>query len=401
MCRLSRLRYGMCFAVLAASVNTAGWGQTGDTRLPPEAPQRLDSSPPATPAEEPIDFTKARELFRRRQNGAKLTPDEEAYVRRALEARRPAQEPNRESRAIGGKASIGQIPLGEMSAEARYFDQDGGLYGRGENVPPAAHRVAALTALSQITPRDAKGRPAADGKIVFVSISMSNATQEFSLFKQIADADRSKSPRVTIVDCAQGGQAMAEWAPYDAAPWREAERRLTAAGVSPAQVQVAWVKLANKGPRGSLTEHGKKLQADALAVLQNAKRRFPNLQIAYLSSRIYGGYSTGALNPEPYAYESAFAVRWLIQDQIAGQAALQWTPSDQEPAKVPLLLWGPYLWADGEQPRKSDGLVYLREDLAGDGTHPSQIGRRKVAGQLLTFFQSDPLATPWFSRQEN
>lgn len=389
MSRLCRLCCGMGIALLTASLNATGWGQTGGSPLPPTE-QR------ATPAEEPIDFAKARELFRRRQNGAKLTPDEEAYVRRALEARQPAQNLNQESRAIGGKASTGLVPLDEMPAEARYFDQDGGLYGGGVNVPPASHLAAAQTALTQITPLDAQGHPAADGKIGLVSISMSNATQEFSMFKQLADADRSKSPRVAIVDCAQGGQAMAEWAPHDAAPWREAERRLAAAGVSPAQVQVAWVKLANKGPRGSLAEHGKKLQADTLAVLQNAKRRFPNLRIAYLSSRIYGGYASGPLNPEPYAYESAFAVRWLIQDQMSGQAALQFRHTDNETAKVPLLLWGPYLWADGERPRTSDGLHYLREDLAGDGTHPSQTGRRKVAEQLLTFFKSDPLATPWF-----
>ena len=57
------------------------------------------------------------------------------------------------------------------------------------------------------------------------------------------------------------------------------------------------IKLANKGPRGDLQTHGRKLQRDTLAVIQNAKARFPHLRIAYLSSRIYGGYSSGPLNP--------------------------------------------------------------------------------------------------------
>jgi hypothetical protein len=64
--------------------------------------------------------------------------------------------------------------------------------------------------------------------------------------------------------------------------------------------------------------------------------------------------------------------------------------------KAPLLLWGPYLWADGVTPRKSDKLVYTREDLAGDGTHPSETGRRKVAELMLKFYKDDPLSSPWF-----
>jgi hypothetical protein len=226
---------------------------------------------------------------------------------------------------------------------------------------------------------------------------MSNATQEFSQFKRIADADPAKSPTLTIVDCAQGGQAMAEWADPQARPWAEAARRLTAAGVSVPQVQVAWVKLANKGPRGDLQQHGKILQRDTLAVLQNAKARFPNLRIAYLGSRIYAGYAATPLNPEPYAYESAFVVRWLIQGQIKGDAALSLDPAKGE-VKAPLLLWGPYLWADGVKGRRIDDLVWNREDLAGDGTHPSTSGREKVARLLLKFFKTDPLARTWFAR---
>jgi hypothetical protein len=284
-----------------------------------------------------------------------------------------------------------------MTAEDRYEDQDGGLYGGGKNTPPDEHRKAAEAALAKVEPLDAAGKPAIDGRIVFVSISMSNATQEFSMFKQIADRDQRKSPSLTIVDCAQGGQAMAEWVAAGAQPWTVAERRISNAGVTLDQVQAAWIKLANKGPRGSLNEHGKKLEQDTLAVIQNAKARFPNLRIAYLSSRIYGGHSTGALNPEPYAYESAFPARWLIQRQIKGDAALNYDASRGE-VKAPLLLWGPYLWADGVTPRRADKLVYPREDLGPDGTHPSPVGREKVAKLMLEFFANDELAKPWFAR---
>jgi hypothetical protein len=363
-------------------------------------PQEVDA-PPATA----IDFERARELNQKLQRNESLSPEEQSYLQRAKEERSKRAElksnlnANQAKRTMGPapRDSTGLIPLNELSADQHYKKQDGGLYGGGLNSPPAAHRQAAEQELAKIQTLDANGQPAANGKIVFISISMSNATQEFSRFKQLADIDPDKSDKLTIVDCAQGGQAMAEWATAHAPAWAEAARRLEAAAVSPQQVQVAWIKLANKGPTGDLEDHARLLTRDTQKVLQLAKEKFPNLRIVYLSSRIYGGYATNNLNPEPFAYESAFAVRWLIQEQIRGDASLIYSASQGE-VKTPLLLWGPYLWADGTRPRKSDQLSYLREDLANDGTHPSQSGRDKVAQQLLSFLKTDPLAKPWFTR---
>jgi lysophospholipase L1-like esterase len=55
-----------------------------------------------------------------------------------------------------------------------------------------------------------------------------------------------------------------------------------------------------------------------------------------------------------------------------------------------------YFWGDGMKPRQADGLVWKREDFAGDGVHPSLSGRRKVADMLLIFFAEDALAKSWF-----
>ncbi len=345
-----------------------------------------------------IDFDRARQLLQRKGKGEKLSADDETYLQRAIEARRRMQQRGqgarqRDSRTIKAAEKTGLRPLSEMTAEDRYLGEDGGLYGKGRNQPDEKLRNAAEAALSKIQPLDRTGQPSADGRVVLVSISMSNATQEFSRFKQIADADRGKSDQLTIVDCAQGGQAMAEWVALDARPWEEAARRIERAGVTPEQVQVAWIKLANKAPRGDLQAHGRKLQSDTAEVIRNARARFPNLRIAYLSSRIYGGHSDGPLNPEPFAYESAFAVRWLVQDQgqVDGEAGGN---------EGPVLLWGPYLWGDGVTPRVSDGLIWKREDLGGDGTHPSESGRNKVARLLLDFFKGDPLARSWFTGRD-
>ena len=37
-------------------------------------------------------------------------------------------------------------------------------------------------------------------------------------------------------------------------------------------------------------------------------------------------------------------------------------------------------------------------DLGGDGTHPSDSGRKKVAQLLLDFLKKDPSAGTWFTK---
>jgi lysophospholipase L1-like esterase len=173
------------------------------------------------------------------------------------------------------------------------------------------------------------------------------------------------------------------------------DRRLAAAGVTPQQVETAWVKLANANPTQPYPTHADVLRDNIITVLQNAEARYPNLRLAYLSSRIYGGYATSNLNPEPYAYESAFAVRNVVTAQISGDARLRF---DGAHPSSPWIAWGPYLWADGLRPR-SDGLTWSCSDFqASDGTHPSDSGRRKVADMLLRFVKSDATAHEWFVR---
>jgi len=365
-----------------------------------------------------IDWQKAGELLQKQRQGQSLTDEEKANLDRARQERAKARSgrarleserrPQR-NQAGKGKETTAMIPLTEL-VDGKYKDQSGGLYGNGANTPPASHQAAAKKELAKIQPLDANGKPSKDGKIVLISLGMSNTTQEFSQFKRIADADPNKSPSVVIVDCAQGGQAAAQWAYPDKykrpdgrtgrqrpSPWVVMDERIKNSDVTSAQVQLVWIKQAEMGPAnlGEFPKHAQVLQSNIAVILQKLRNRFPNLRIAYLSSRIYAGYAGGPLNPEPYAYESAFSVRWLIEDQMKGKPELNYDLQKGE-VKSPLLLWGPYLWGDGMKPRKSDGLVWKREDLAGDGTHPSQSGRQKVAEMLLKFLKTDVNAKGWF-----
>jgi len=111
----------------------------------------------------------------------------------------------------------------------------------------------------------------------------------------------------------------------------------------------------------------KRIQADLLAVVHNIHDKFPNVKMIYLSNRIYAGYAVSALNPEPHAYETGFAVKWLIADQIAGNAGIE-LRSPKGAVRAPWLAWGPDIWADGMKARK-DGLFYTKED-SGSGWEP-------------------------------
>ena len=360
---------------------------------------------PAAPSD-PIDFNYARQLLQKSRSGQTLTAEERAYLDRARaeRARRTGAGGAAAGRAgpvPAEKTSTGLVPLTQMAVQDRYKGEDGGLYGGGKNDPPETRMKAALAEVAGIDPLDADGKPAPDGKIVLLSMGMSNTTQEFSKFKELADADPAKGPHLVIVDGAQGGKDAANWNARDNTPvWDVVAKRLEAAGVTAKQVQVAWVKHARIGPSrfGEFPGHATELKDHIAGSLAIAKERFPNLRMAYLSSRIYAGYASTSLNPEPFAYESAFAVRWVIQAQMKGDAKLNFDPA-KGTVKSPLLLWGPYLWGDGLTARKSDGLVWKREDLAGDGTHPSPAsGREKVAKLLLDFVKADLTAKAWFSK---
>ena len=239
-----------------------------------------------------------------------------------------------------------------------------------------------------ITPLDTNGNiDPSNGKIGFISIGMSNTSQEFSVFKFRADADARKNSKVTIVNCAQGGQTAEKI--IDTTNnnfWDVARQQIRNARITDNQVQVAWLKEANINPKGAFPIHAEALKDQLKQIVAIAKGYFPNLKLVYVSSRIYAGYGPNGINPEPFAYESGFSVKWLVEDLM-------------DEGSDPWVAWGPYLWANGTKPR-IDGLTYSRSDLSSDGIHPSDAGRAKVATQLMDFFLYDVTTKPWFRAQQ-
>ena len=291
-------------------------------------------------------------------------------------------------------------PLTEMG-DAKYHGFSGGLYGDGKNQRPKAHEAAGLTLSKQVQPLDADGKPSPAGKIVLLSVGMSNTSQASNGFQQAIAKDKDVNPSFLFVNGAVGGQtAFAIQDPNDNGRgtkyWAEVDQRLQKAGVSRAQVQAIWIKEADAGPSSGFPKYAKTLEAELNRIVQIFPERFPNCKLVYLSSRTYGGYATTKLNPEPYAFESGFSVQWLIGEQLKGNEELNFDPKKGK-VRAPWLSWGPYLWANGAT-KRADAFYYEPTDFAGDGTHHSGEGSRKIGEHMLQFFKTDTTSRPWFVR---
>jgi hypothetical protein len=292
------------------------------------------------------------------------------------------------------------VPLTEMGAAGDYQGVKGGLYPEGKNQRPPEHETAGRALAAKIQPLDQTGKPNPKGKIVLLAVGMSNTMQATAGFQAAADNDPEVNPQVVIVNGAQGGMTAARTRdPNDHASgtlyWKNVEGRLESAGVKAAQVQAVWVKQADASPSAGFPEYAKTLEEELAPIMQVLHERFPNLKLVYLSSRTFGGFAKTPLNPEPYAYESGFSVKWLIERQLKGDPALNFDPA-KGPIKAPWLSWGPYLWANGAT-KRDDGFYYEETDFRdSDGTHESPAGQRKVGQELLKFFKADSTTRGWF-----
>jgi hypothetical protein len=311
-----------------------------------------------------------------------------------------------------------KIPLIDLPS---YFRIRGGLYPNGLNQPPPDHDSAARAARNRIRALDVNGDESPFGKYVLISIGMSNATQEWCsktsgppcgawtlMGRAAADPAVNKYTMVIVNGAADGQDAQAWTSPASPNYERIKTGRLAPLGLSENQVEAAWIKLDDAKASTSLPADS----ADAYVFLSNIgqvlrtlKIRYPNLLIVFLSSRSYAGYTKSGdsaatdLNVEPYAYEEGFSVRWAIESQINEMRGL---PADPRAGSLsyakkaaPVIMWGPYLWADGATAR-SDGFLWNRTDFEEDGMHPSQTGESKVGLALLEFFKNSVYAKCWF-----
>ena len=313
------------------------------------------------------------------------------------------------------------VPLTDMGAST-YFGFPGGLYPGG-NVMPQAHADAGQAAAAAIEPLGVNGDPSPSGKYVLLvnghfntmliscDSNISGPCPPFTLVGQAAADPEVEKTNLAIV---RGAPAEAEpWVDPNDSQYDLARERLTDLGLSEKQVQVVWAQWVLRGPRTPLPDAG----AHALLlvnrmgnVMRAFKIRYPNLRLVFLTSSVYSGYSNAVDGQEAVGYETGFPVKWLVQaqiDQMAGGGAIVDVRAGDLDynGPAPWIAWGPYLWADGVNPR-ADGLSWpisdfeFRRGLPVNGVQLSPEGREKAASLLLTFFKTSPQTRCWFVAEE-
>jgi hypothetical protein len=306
--------------------------------------------------------------------------------------------------------SFTATPLNDLGSD-KYKGFQGGLYEKGSNAIPSGHNSDGLALAAEVKP--------IRGKFVLLAIGMSNTAMEFATFAQMASGDnRVNHASMVVINGAQGAITGCAWTTAKESPQQHGcnmprfvpnqydrilDELLKPTGLSEDQVEVIWMK--NADPRPSVALPSKDAEAYQYEryigeTARAVRSRYPNLKLMFLTSRIYAGYATVPLNPEPYAYEYGFAVQWAIQAQIDQMRSGTIDPIadnlDYKKNVAPWMAWGPYIWADGTIPR-SDGLTWDRSEFMPDGTHPNAKGREKVAHLLIDFFLNSPY-TSWFKK---
>jgi Putative Ig domain/Bacterial Ig-like domain (group 1) len=283
-----------------------------------------------------------------------------------------------------------------------YQGSEGGLYPNGSNARPPSHDADGVTFAKEIVPLDSNGNYSPTGKYVMLAIGESTAQNEFGRFIPLATADPATNPNLVIVNGAQGGGTPFVFESTTSAYWATVlNNYLPQSGVTAKQVVAIWMEDTDGIATGTFPTDIAELQTEYETMMQTMHTLFPNLKMVYFSPRVYGGYSNGVGtpdNPEPYAYEVGFAMKWAIQDQINGAADLNYNPA-LGAVVAPWMSWGPYYWSNGMLGRK-DGLEWDCADFSADGTHPSSTyGQLKVATALLDYMKTDDTTTPWYLAQ--
>ena len=241
------------------------------------------------------------------------------------------------------------------------------------------------------------GVPSRSGRIVVLSVGMSNAYLEFGSFmrsaathlvgsgQHLVGGTLTSRPRVELVNGATPTLDAPKIIANEASYLAILHTDLAAAGVTSDQVQAVWLYEAIGNEKQPFPADSQTLQRDLGTIIALLTAHLPNLHLVYVSSREYAGYAVTPLNPEPYAYESGFAVKWTVAGRMA------------HPKRRPWVAWGPYTWADGTQPDpQSNGLTWSCSDFETDGTHPSAQGSQKVGDMLLHYFTTNRTTKHWF-----
>ena len=322
-----------------------------------------------------------------------------------------------------GATPFSALPLVDFTPGQLYLGQFQGMLYNGSNSPSADQLAAGTAAGALVQPLDADGNPDPNGKIVFISMGVSEASDEWcegqasctsNSFVGQAKANASVNhSNLVILNGATSGANTTTWScAYGTCPLglegvanqydRVRDNVLTPAGVTEKQVQAVWVETVTPGPTWfpslpSTSSPAYAYEYDLGYMLRTIRQRWPNVQQVFIGTRIYAGYATTFENPEPYAYEYGYGVKWLINAQILQRDSGTIDPLGGDLlTNVPWVDWAAYLWGnDSMNIPGSLALNWPPSLFEPDGTHPDPSGTTQVGATLLNFFLNSPV-TPWF-----
>ncbi len=314
-------------------------------------------------------------------------------------------------------------PLVDFTPGQLYLGQFSGMLYDGSNSPPADQIAAGLAAAAAVQPLDVNGNPSPSGKIVLISLGMSEGYDdwcdgplpcaEYSFMGQAAASTSVNHSTLVILNGASSGTNSTSFVcPYGNCPLGTADSNwydwelsnvLTPSGVTEAQVQVVWIQEADPNPTWfpslpSSTADAYNYEYELGQDLHALKIRWPNVQQVFISSRVYAGYANTNQSPEPYSYEYGFSVKWLINAQLVQRQTGFIDPLVGDLLTgAPWIDWGPYVWGnDSNNLPGSSALNWVSADFGPDGIHPIRPGVTQMGATLLNFFLTSPY-TLWFT----
>ncbi len=315
----------------------------------------------------------------------------------------------------------GRLPLTDVD-RGGYLGYEGGLFPRASNTDSPNHAAAGAAIARRIVPLGSDGAPdAVNGKIVYTYTGISltyldwwgsqdnpkaNIYAPTENFNYRALHLPNVNPKLSLPRAIIGQNGSYNWTESNNPFWHDMIDALAQQSITSAQVQVLWAFTPGNGIgpglEGNSFPQNAKLQRDGtVRMLHVILQYFPNTKIVYLSSKhfAWSTHADGRLIWEPFSHDSAWGIKWAIEQQINGNPMLNYDPA-KGPVTSPWITWGPYFWTDAGTPRGYDKFTWTCPDdvyvLKSDFSHPSPAGIYLQAGLLLNQMTSDPSATPWF-----
>lgn len=304
-----------------------------------------------------------------------------------------------------GLDSSGLIPLDVLGTDY-YETYEGGLFKAGSNEMPYAHLDKGKKISNNLKRRDELGNiDPVDGTIMMIGMGASTASDAYNNFRDtmLALDWPGVNPCLEVKSVFIGGKDMGDILNPDVHYWDLFHDRLEEKFIDPDQIQIVWMMLQSEAESHNMETYITYVIGEYKLILADMLTNMPNLRQVYITGMHYTGYTLETHERydamvEPKAYWGNIAIRELINKQIDSDPDLDFEGADR---KVPYITWGPYYWADGSNPRATDGLTWtcdeFRSDSTGGGFHLKEEFQYKEGQMLRDFFETSEVTSIWFN----